>query len=304
MFKHLMEGGDTVSNTPSIPSAPTLDYRVDGGFKVSWVAVSGATLYSIRLRRGYDGYTTYYDTTSTSYTFRNLLYGVIYHISVSAFNSIGGSPYSIENPATTAPKIPYAGANEVTKNSIRVYASVDSGNVSYINVAIYENSPRRYLQTVKYYGGSSYNFTGLKENTEYYFEVRSYFTINGVDLGSVDYYGNDSRYTFTARTLRGKPNNWSWYTAKVSGNAFNITYSEWNDFCNRINEFRNYKGLNNYPFTTVRKGDIFYASYFNQAVNAIWAMSPSISPPSTVSSGDTVTAYMFNRLRDSLNSVS
>ena len=50
-----MEGGGTVSNIPSTPSAPTLDYRVDGGFKVSWGAVSGATLYSIRLRRGYDG---------------------------------------------------------------------------------------------------------------------------------------------------------------------------------------------------------------------------------------------------------
>lgn len=94
-----------------------------------------------------------------------------------------------------------------------------------------------------------------------------------------------------------------WDTPKASGGSFNITATEWNHFLDAINSARTGKGLTAYNFTYASKGGDFYAYMFNQAVQAISAMNPPISPPSTRSSGDEIYASYFNRLRDSLNSI-
>lgn len=88
-----------------------------------------------------------------------------------------------------------------------------------------------------------------------------------------------------------------------NGKPAPVSAAEWNDFASRIDSFRKYKGLGSYGFTTASSGGDFYYWIFNQAVNGISAMSPPTPPPSTVSSGQTVTAYMLNGLRDSLNSI-
>jgi hypothetical protein len=110
-----------------------------------------------------------------------------------------------------------------------------------------------------------------------------------------------------------RPTNWAWTTSFVSGGS--MTYysakkytvlpaSEWNNFTTRINDFRSYKGLSNYSFTTVSAGTTFTATIYNQARNAINDMSPSTTVPSAVTSQVTkVTAYHFTRLRDALNSI-
>lgn len=102
-----------------------------------------------------------------------------------------------------------------------------------------------------------------------------------------------------------RPSNWSWATSKVAGSTFNITATEWNNFCTRINEFRRYKlGLgNDYTFTTAYKGNAFTAAMYNQARNAINVMNPSTSIPVYRNKGDTIYASDINRLRDSLNSI-
>ena len=101
-----------------------------------------------------------------------------------------------------------------------------------------------------------------------------------------------------------RPSNWSWFTAKVQGEDFQLTANEWNSFTSRINSFRDYKGLSTVSFTSAISSADFTASMFNIAATAIDGMNPSTSIPAFVSVGDDVTAFGLNRLRDSLNSIS
>lgn len=107
-------------------------------------------------------------------------------------------------------------------------------------------------------------------------------------------------------TLSCRPSNWSWPFSVASGQPCSIPASEWIAFQNRINEFRVYKGLSNYGFTTstyVVTGQPFMAFLANQAVNAIDDMNPPTTQPATVSTGDSFTAAWLNQLTNSLNSI-
>ena len=113
----------------------------------------------------------------------------------------------------------------------------------------------------------------------------------------------------TCEIYSQRPDSWSW-TSTVSkgskasnGTVAYLTAKEWNDFTARINEFRAYKGLSTYSFTTVKQGGNMMASQVNQAVTAISAMSPPTATPATVSAGQQVTAAFINGLSASLNSI-
>jgi hypothetical protein len=75
--------------------------------------------------------------------------------------------------------------------------------------------------------------------------------------------------------------------------------TEWNNFCTRINEFRAYKGLSNYSFTTVSSDNNCTPTIINQAVNAINEIGFSISSVSTGS----IPASVFINMRNALNSI-
>lgn len=119
-------------------------------------------------------------------------------------------------------------------------------------------------------------------------------------------FGTSSSTVFS----KPKPSSFNWSTAKTSGGRYNLTYSEWSGFLDAINLFRGYKGLSQVSFNRSQSNGIINsfvspsASSFNAAVNTINTMYPSISAPSTVTSGTKVTASHFNRIRDSLNSIS
>ena len=98
-----------------------------------------------------------------------------------------------------------------------------------------------------------------------------------------------------------RPSNWSWSNAFVSGQSLNITATDWNSFCVRINEFRRYKGLSVYSFTSVVRGGIMYASHVNQAINAINSLTGLYA--SEVYVGSSITPTLFHDLRDRLNDV-
>ena len=151
--------------------------------------------------------------------------------------------------------------------------------------------------------GTAYTFNDLKPSTLYVLEVVAYNSSTGL---------YSERATITATTLSARPSNWSWsyniysggsvYNTIKSGNMF-IAYimpaAEWNNFTSRINEFREYKGLSSYSFTTVYAEGNCTSSIINQAVNAINAMGFSIS---TVSNGN-VPASVFIQMKDKLNSI-
>ena len=102
-----------------------------------------------------------------------------------------------------------------------------------------------------------------------------------------------------------RPGYWSWSsTSHAPGDPVtNLDASEWNDFCNHINAVRAYRGLSDYNFTTAISGNKIYAYMFNELVNAIDAMSPSTSSPTTVSSGSYFYGYYLDQLKEAINSI-
>lgn len=101
-----------------------------------------------------------------------------------------------------------------------------------------------------------------------------------------------------------RPDDWDWYSDIQSGLAIRLSAYEWNAFCNRINDFREYTGLPAYgAFVRADPGDAISANICKHAVWAIQAMNPPTSAPETPTAGDTITAEFFNRLKSSLNSI-
>ncbi len=145
--------------------------------------------------------------------------------------------------------------------------------------------------------GGTVTWDSLTAGTIYRFNAKSFFTVDSTLLESVNY-SNTLEVTVSAR-----PPNFQWDIPKVSGQPFQVTAIEWNKFTTRINDFRRYKGLSNYSFLTVEKGDTFYASTFNTAITAISAMNPPISPPSAVTPKSDILASYLNKIVESLNSI-
>ncbi len=151
-------------------------------------------------------------------------------------------------------------------------------------------------------GSRAYVTASLSEGVWYW---RAYTTSGDPSL--------DSSYTSTRDLeIRVRPNNWSWSSNVSSGEDFNISASEWNNFTDRIDEFRQYKGLADGTYSEAHVDGDFYAYQFNQAVNEISDMNPPTSPPSTkvgvsdVSNpkdADDILASDLNQLKDSLNSI-
>lgn len=145
------------------------------------------------------------------------------------------------------------------------------------------------------------NITGLSANTTYV------LTVYAVNIG-----GSSSGISTIVTTLSDRPNNWQWLYNIYSGGPFyaqngKIAYLmpayHWNDFTNKINEFRHYKGLSSYNFTTVYSEQSVTSSIINQAISAINDMLPSGSKIPFISSGSEVKASIFIDMRNKLNSL-
>lgn len=133
---------------------------------------------------------------------------------------------------------------------------------------------------------------GVEAGQTYYIWFRGYDAASGATTLNIS----------TVETIT-RPNDFSWTYSKVQGGTFNLTATEWNNLAKRINEFRAYKGLSNYSFTTAYSGNNYMAYMYNQARTAIQGISGYGAYIPSVSSGDTVTAYMMNVLVSELNSI-
>jgi len=111
--------------------------------------------------------------------------------------------------------------------------------------------------------------------------------------------------TFSTKTQAAptRPRDWQWTSTVSAGSPIRISAAEWNNFCSRINEFRRYKSLSNYSFTTVYSGTPISATIVNQAVSAIKGISGYGSYLYYVSPGNAITAYFFNLLKTELNAI-
>lgn len=129
----------------------------------------------------------------------------------------------------------------------------------------------------------------LTPNTEYVANVR----VNGYWLEAQEFKTKGP----------SRPYDWNWYSTIEEGEPIKLSHQEWNDFCKKINAFRKYKGLSNYSFTTVSKGDPIKSEVVNEARTAIADIPGRGGLPNRTWPGHEITAYYFKQLRIALNQI-
>lgn len=176
-----------------------------------------------------------------------------------------------------------------------LYSDYVSPNDSYTDVALSLNIPKGcYMPTTDTTNSTlTVPDSFLKKGGNY--RVRA-FVVNS--SGGVSATGN-----WINVSINDRPNNFSWTYAKTQGGDFNLTAGEWNSYTARINEFRDYRGLSPYSFTTAYTGNPFTAGMYNQARSAIQSISGFGGYIPQVSSGQDITAYMMNILVSELNAI-
>lgn len=276
--------------------------RIDGGFEFSWGGAYDAEYFKVRLTRNYDSVTQTKTVYSKYAEFTGLQYGVAYTVEVRAYYSSSNyGNYEFGYTCTTSPAQPRFTATSRNGVITVSYNLTDESNVSYVYINLYDSNNSSVIQTKTLTSASgSFSYNKVSDGT-YYIRAQSVFVYGGSNLYCVDDYGD--RYTLTKSiTVSSRPASFSWTYSKTAGADFNLKATEWNSFTSKINEFRDWKGLSDYSFTTAVKGNTFTAAMFNQAVTAINAMY-SNNPLSSVSKGSTVTAYILNNIVSVLNNV-
>jgi len=304
-------GSCTITFPVAVPNKPTglsLDTPIWDDYygyykcRLNWNSVSGATYYEIYKNGSYQA-----DTYATTHLFSGLSPNTNYTFGVAAGNSAGTSALATISkrmpsiPDTIAPKIHSFSITTVTKTSIGCsWHITDSGGsgLDIISLGLYNYSTSSWVWVHPSISSTNYTFTGLTPNTKYELAINA--TDGAGNTSSTSYIDNVWTLSDT----------FQWSLAKVSGQAFNVTASEWTNFQNAINDKRNRHGLSSYNFTTVYKNSTeLSAAIFNQpitCINQIYSklgQSTQISPyiSGGVAKGDTVYAWYFNNIRDALN---
>lgn len=117
---------------------------------------------------------------------------------------------------------------------------------------------------------------------------------------------NDSEWSswfnFTTVIATG----WNWWHSTLVGDDIAITRNEWIAFQNKINEIRVALGYSSYSFTTstteISAGKSIKAAHFNEAINAINTMLPTVDDITTVATGENITSALMMEMKDKLNS--
>lgn len=275
----------------------------------------GATAinWKVKDRSGYTVFNGDRSVSGTPYyeTFYGLTAGTEYTISANGYNTNGYAGEKV-SPTMTNPATPSISKSSVGNNNIVINVR-PNGGFDQIEVEMWtiDASSRLAVRTQGWNGGYSFDvqFGGLVANASYLFRARA-----SKSSSWANYYPAPSNWGgwLTVKNEVARPSNWKWTTAqnsnghKISGAQFSMLASEWNSFTQRINQFREYKStdsnpINQYPFTYVSRGNIFYFNYFNEANTAIGqVISTGVS---NVARGSKVYASYFNALMNALNNI-
>lgn len=186
---------------------------------------------------------------------------------------------------------------EKTATTVSIYITglLNGDNVR-IFVRLYDDPDDvSFDKTVKVYGNSlEYTAKDLEPETKYLINVGIVTNIDGVNVTD---WGEAQDFT----TKAARPEDWEWWNTIKSGKPILLEAEEWNAFCERINEFRVWFGVDEYDFTYVEPDDPIAADIVNEARRALMTITADI--PAGVDPGDPITAQFFLDLRDALNAV-
>ena len=303
---HIWGVGSTRSYEPgattNLSASPT---STAGGIYASWSAATNASMYRWEVYLGNTTNTSYFITggnvTSTSVNITGLSESTLYTVKVYAQRS----GYTNGQAATTT-----VTTSDLTPPIISSITGDGRGRM-YVLFYAYDNqsglrSSNTYYTTISNANGTTYGQGAYSTNNYRTFTADA----NGYTFTHDAYYymrvvvydnaGNNTSSNVRVQYKIARPGNWEWHQQKVAGAKLNLTAAEWNSFCIKINQFRQYKSLGNYSFTTVSSGTRITASLMNQARTALSAITTA--PPS-VNTGDIIRASYFNTLRDNMNNI-
>lgn len=284
--------------TPKPPTAaPYVTFNGASGTRLSFnVQNTYGADYITAIGMGTDT-TEYIYGTGTKYVYAGAT-GTEYYVGFKGYNT-GGETSRVYQWVTTQPSTPSISNGGKLANGNQLINVSPSGGWSQIMVEMWNDAENIHYatRTQGWNGGSSFSveFGAMIPNTTYKFRVKATKTSNNSS------YHPDSGWSnfVPIKNTVAKPTRWEWNTPKEANQLYSMSASEWNAFALRINAFREYKGLNPYPFTNAYSGSAFRFFMFNEARAAINEMANT--GLGVVTAGDSVVANSFNIMRNTLN---
>lgn len=259
---------------------------------VRYSSISGASSYEVAYRKSSVSTATIISNgSSLSCTITGLTPNTEYVVNYRGISSSGkeGAFTSGRTISTKAPTPASFSISSIDTTSITLRITVGSSS----EFIIYCTTPAGkeiWNETVTRTSNFNYTINGLIPNTAY--KVNVHYDVGNAWCGTKDF-----------TTASARPSSWAWWSTISQNQSIGLSAGEWNAFCVRINEFRDYKGLSQYgAFVTARTGADISAATVNHAVWAIGAMN-SGAYSLEVSPGDTITADFFNGLKNYLNAL-
>jgi hypothetical protein len=280
-----------VKTLATIPSSPTVISRSEGGFTLSWSAISGATSYQLDYKPSINSVWNTVQVSGSSTSIGSLAYGLVYDFRVRAYID-SWSDYSGISNATVNPKTPTI-SGSYNGSTISIYTAGLSGTTFDYIVIERLNQSGTYIDQKSVTNSGDGVSWSIASNDIKNYKFRAYSTKGS--LSSLSY----SNYIEYAR-----PDDFNWTGGnKTQGGTLVVLASDWNALQSRINQFRTYKGLGLTSFTSVSKGNKITAALYNQLANSINALGSTGGQIALVSQGSPLTAYAINRLTACLNTV-
>lgn len=195
-----------ILTTPAKASAPVASSITDTAVKLTWKAVSGATGYVVEKYLGSNKWETVKVVNTTSYVVSGLKSMSSYYFRVKAYKkgtsaTVYGDPSSYIK-VTTLIGTPKIAASASTYNAVKVTWSKVAGAAGY---SVEQYNGKSWV-LVKNTTATSYTFSKLKTNTDYYFRVRAYYK-----SGSKYVFGNyaavkvSTAPTYSTKVVVSKP---------------------------------------------------------------------------------------------------
>lgn len=288
-------------STLSLVSSTQTSGKVDA----DWSDATNATSYGAEIYRGNSTSSSdlvqSFSPTVSAQVFTGLQESTLYTVKVFGKRSGYSNGLPKTGTITTTDLTPPTISNVVRNtNAHMTWSATDTGSGMRTTNTYYTEISSKNGST---YGNGAYSTDTFRTFTT---DASGLALVNGASyymrITAFDNSNNSTATTGSIVYQSVRPNNWTSFPAMTAGQPFNLTASNWNSFCTRIQEFLTYKNknLNDYPFTTAVQGQPATATQINQARTAIASMT---TVPTAIVSGQDVKPTHLTDLQNSLNSI-